>query len=87
VVGVGIGEEKVELMRAELLGKARSLLSDLPLQVDVTLGQLVDFDQVASALLESGPGRDQFAVLGSLTRHLAGAARLVPCARPGELRV
>src|SRR6266508_2856688 len=47
VVGVGIGEEEVELVRAQLTLESCTLLGDLALQVGVVAGELVELAQVA----------------------------------------
>src|SRR5438445_253805 len=73
VVGVGVGEEKVELVRAELVLDRRALLLDLRLELRIALGQLVQLPEVTGPPLEAVPGGDQGSVVGALTRHLAGA--------------
>jgi hypothetical protein len=87
VVRVRVGEQQVELVRAQLLRDLGELLGDLPFQVGVVLRQLVELDQVARAPLEAIPRGDQLAILGGLAGRLAGAARVVPRSRPGELGV
>src|SRR5205807_425256 len=46
VVGVGVGEEKVELVRAQLVLDRRALLLDLRLELRIALGQLVQLAEV-----------------------------------------
>ncbi len=74
-------------MRTQLVAELSQLLGDLALQVAVVLRQLVELDQVTRAPLEAVPRGDQLAVLGGFAGLLAGAARVVPRARPGELAV
>ena len=87
------GHQRIEdlpLTRAERgdqLGRHRRfpLLGQLLFEVRVTVGELVELDQVAGTLLEAIPAPDQLAVFGGLTRHLACAGRVVPHARLNEL--
>jgi hypothetical protein len=87
VVGVRIGEQEVQLVRAQLARDGLALLVDLTLELAVALCELLQLDDVARAALETVPRCDQLAVFRRLTRQLAGAARVVPRARPGQLGV
>ena len=87
MAGVRVGEEKVELVRTELLGESGDLAGDLALHVVVAFAQLHELHQVAGAPLQAIPGRNQLPILGGLAGDLAGAPGLIPRARPGELGV
>src|SRR6266481_3055433 len=78
VVRVRVGEEQVELARSQLTGQLRLFLLDLLRKLRVTGGELVEFDEVASALLELLPGSYQLAVLGRLSPEGARISRVVP---------
>ena len=87
MAGVRVGEQQVELVRAQLPREPGKLFADLPVEVGVVLSELVQLDEVARAPFEAIPGRDQLAVLGGLPGQLAGAPWIVPRARTGELGV
>jgi hypothetical protein len=71
VIRVGIGEEQVELSRAEL-GRDRGLLfRDLLGQLRIARGELVELDQVAGAFFELLPSLDELPVLGAFSRERA----------------
>jgi hypothetical protein len=78
VIRVWVGEEQVELSRAELGGDRGLLLRDLLGQLWIARGELVELDQVAGAFFELLPGLDQIAVLGPFPRRCARAAGIVP---------
>ena len=78
VVGVGIGEQQVELVRVKLLGQRRALLRDLFFELGIVLRQLIELDEITCAPFEPVPGRDQLAVLRGLSGHRAGAPWIVP---------
>ena len=81
MVRVRVGEQQVELVRAQLLGELGQLFRDLPFQVAVVLRQLVELDQVTRAPLEAVPRGDQLAVLRRLARELTRVVGVVPDAR------
>jgi hypothetical protein len=87
VVGVRIGEQQVELVRAELARNSLPFLFDLARELTVALRQLLQLDDVASAPLETVPRRDEVAVLGRLSGKLPGSSRVVPRAGLGQLGV
>jgi hypothetical protein len=78
VIRVRVGEEQVQLARAQF-GRDRSLfLRDLLGQLRIAGGELVELDQVAGAFFELLPGLDQLSVLGPFPGLRARAARVVP---------
>jgi len=81
VIRVWVGEEQVELARSQLGGQLRLFLFDLLRELGVTGRELVELDEVASALLELLPGSYQLAVLGRLPSKSACISRVVPDAR------
>ena len=87
MAGVRIGEQQVELARAQLFLERRSFLIHLALQVAVTLGQLHQLDEVARAPLEAVPRSELLTQLRRIARHLTGAPGVVPDSRLGELGV
>jgi hypothetical protein len=64
VIGVRIGEQEVELSRAQLGRDRGFFLGDLLGQLRIAGGELVELDQVAGALFQLDPGLDQLPVLG-----------------------
>ena len=84
MIRVRVGEEQVELSRAELGRDRGLLLRDLLGQLRVARGQLVELDQVAGAFFELRPGLDQLPVLGPFSRERTRAARLVPDPGSGQ---
>jgi hypothetical protein len=78
VIRVWVGEEQVELARSQLGRQLRLFLFDLLRELRVTGRQLVELDEVASALLELLPGSYQLAVLGRLPPKGACISRVVP---------
>ncbi len=84
---VGVGEQKVELVRAQLTGDRFPLLSNLLLEVGPSLGELVELDEVARPPLQAVPRRDELAVLRRLPRQLPRTSWVVPRAGLGELCV
>jgi hypothetical protein len=78
VIRVGVGEEKVELSRAQLCRDRCLLVRDLLGQLWIARGELVELDQVAGTFFELLPGLDQLPVLGPFSRERARAARIVP---------
>jgi hypothetical protein len=87
VVRVWVGEEKVELVGAQLSGKRRAFLPELPRELFVAIDELLQLDQVAGAPLQAIPGRDQLAVLRGLSRRLPGPPWVVPRAGLRQLGV
>jgi len=81
VIRVRIGEQQIELSRAQLGRDRRLFFGDLFRQLRVAGCELVELDQVAGALLQLFPGLDQLSVLSGFARERAGAARVVPDAR------
>jgi hypothetical protein len=55
VIRVGIGEQQVELARAQLGVERLSFLLHLLLELRVSRGQLIELDQVAGALFQPVP--------------------------------
>jgi hypothetical protein len=78
VIRVWVGEQEVELARTQLGRQRRLLLGDLRRKLGVARREMVELDQVASALLQLVPGLDQLAILGSFAGERAGTARIVP---------
>ncbi len=78
MIRVWVGEEQVELARSQLGGQLRLFLFDLLRELGVTGRELVELDEVASALLELLPGAYQLAVLGRLPSKGACISRIVP---------
>jgi hypothetical protein len=78
VIRVRVGEQQVELSRAELGGDRCLLLSQLLGQLRIARGELVELDQIARTLFELLPGLDQLAILGAFSGERARAARIVP---------
>ena len=78
MVRIGVGEEKVELSRAQLARQLRLLFGDLLRELGVTRRELVELDQVTRASLELIPRARQLSVLGAFARERAGTARVVP---------
>jgi len=78
VIRVWVGEEQVELARSQLGGQLCLFLLDLLRQLRVAGRELIELDEVASALLELLPGSYQLAVLGRLPPEGARIPRVVP---------
>jgi len=78
VIRVRVGEEQVQLPRAQLGRERRLFLGDLLRQLGVAGRELVELDEVASALFDLVPAPDERSILGRFTRQRAGAARIVP---------
>jgi hypothetical protein len=55
VIRVWVGEEQVELARSQLARQLRLFLFDLLREFRVTGGELIELDEVASALFELLP--------------------------------
>ena len=87
MAGVGIGEQQVELVRAQLPGNRGALVVDLAFQVLVAFRQLLELDQVSGAPFEAVPRADQITQLGRFSRQLPGALGVVPDPGSGELGV
>ena len=84
MIRVRVGEEKVQLARAQLARDLGPLLIDLGLQVGVALGELVELDQVARSALELFPRFDELTVLRRFACELARTRRIVPDAGLGQ---
>ena len=80
---VRVGEQEVELARAQLRGKCVSLLRDLRFELGVALRQLIDLNEVTGAAFDAIPCRQQLPVLRCLARNRARARRIVPRAGLG----
>ena len=78
MICVWVGEEQVELARSQLARQLRLFLFDLLRKLRVTGGELVELDEVASALLELLPGSYQLAILGRFPSKGACISRVVP---------
>ena len=78
MISVWVGEEQVELARSQLARQLRLFLFDLLCELRVTGRELVELDEVASALLELLPGSYQLAILGGLPSKGARVSRVVP---------
>jgi len=78
VVRVWVCEKQVELARSQLAGQLRLFIFDLLRKLRVTGGELVELDEVASALLQLLPGSYQLAVLGRLPPECARIPRVIP---------
>jgi hypothetical protein len=78
VIRVWVGEEQVELARSQVGRQLRLFLFDLLRELGITGRELVELDEVASALLELLPGSYQLAVLGRLPAKAACISRVVP---------
>ncbi len=78
MIGVGVGEQEVELVRAKLLAYLRELLGDLLAKLTVAFCQLIQLDDISRPPLESIPGRDKLAIFRGLARHLTRASWVVP---------
>ena len=78
MIRVRVGEEQVELARAQLGRDRRLFFGDLLRELGVAGGQLVELDQVAGPLLQQLPGLDEIAILGCLARERTRSARVVP---------
>ncbi len=78
MIRVWVGEEQVELTRSQLASQLRLFLLDLLRELGVTGRELVELDQIASALLELLPGSYELSVLGGLTSEGTRIARVVP---------
>jgi hypothetical protein len=87
VARVRVGEQQVQLVGAQLALERIPLLRDLTLEVGLSLGELVELDQVTRPALEAIPRRDELAVLGRLPCQLARASWVVPRAGLGQLLV
>ena len=87
MVGVGFGEQQLELQLPQLAVDRDLLRLEEGPQVLVTVGQRVQLDQVAGAPLQTVPDRDLIPVLRRLPRQPAGAAGVVPDTRLGQSRL
>src|SRR5260370_16960674 len=78
VIRIWVGEEQVELSRAELGRDRRLLLRHLFGQVWIAGGELVKLDQVAGPFFQLLPGLDELPVLGRFPGRSTRATRIVP---------
>jgi hypothetical protein len=83
VIRVWISEEQVELSLTQLGRQLCFFIGDLLGQLGVARSQLVELDQVSSALLELIPRLDELAILGRFARESARATGIVPDAGLG----
>ena len=78
MIRVRISEQEVELARTQVGRQRRLLLSDLLGELRIARREMVELDQIASALLQLVPGLDQLAILGSFPGVCTGTARIIP---------
>ena len=78
MIGVRVGEKKIELSRAQLASELRLFFGNLLCELGIARRQVVELDQITRPFFELVPCPDKLSMFGRFARQGAGTARVVP---------